>query len=121
MPIYVEGSANTHNVAPGAAAGSNAGTSPPAPVVIAGSLDTRGQITFGTGTSPAAGNQAVITFGMAFTAAPVIVLTPANAATAALQIHAVSVTTTGFTLATQGAPAASQGNGTYSFFYAVHT
>lgn len=121
MPLYVEGEANTHNAAPAAAAGANAGTSPPAPVVTAGSTDLRGQMTFGTGTSPAAGAQVAVTFNMTFSRAPVVILTPANAVTAALNLHATSVGTTGFTLSTQGAPAASQGSGIYSFYYAIHT
>src|SRR5712671_1438059 len=38
---------------PTAAAGANAGTGPPAPVVTANSTDVAGSITFGTGTTPA--------------------------------------------------------------------
>src|SRR5262249_16775549 len=41
--------------APGAAAGANAGTGPPSPVVTAGSSDIRGNITFGPGPAPPAG------------------------------------------------------------------
>lgn len=109
----------TSLTAPGAAAGSNAGTSPPAPVVTAGANDLRGNITFGTGTTPAAGNEVVVTFGTAFSTAPTVIVAPANVATAALQIAAISVTTTGFTLACNTAPAASQANTVYAFNYWV--
>lgn len=56
-----------------------------APVVTAGATDTRGKITFGTGTGPAAGAQVVVTFATAYAAAPYATITPLNAATAALQ------------------------------------
>lgn len=105
--------------APTAVAGANAGTTPPAPVVAASSNDTRGSLTFGTGTTPAAGAQAVVTFAAAFAAAPVVMLTETNALTAALQFYVTSVGTGGFTIATQTAPAASQAATTYGVAWAV--
>lgn len=120
MPQYVEGSAGIHNTAPTAAAGTNAGTAPPAPVVTAGATDVRGNMTFGTGTSAAAGNMVAVTFAAAFSAAPsAVILTPGNAATAALQLCVVSITTTGFTVACNVAPANSQANTVYVFDYIV--
>lgn len=120
MPLFVEGSAGIHNTAPAAAAGSNAGTSPPAPVVTAGATDVRGNMTFGTGTTPAAGNMCAVTFAVAFSAAPsAIVVTAANAATAALQLDVLSITTTGFTVGCNTAPATSQANTVYAFDYIV--
>jgi hypothetical protein len=113
--------ANGHVVAngstPGAAAGSNAGTSPPSPV-IAGD-DTAGGVTFGTGTTPAAGNMVVVTFAAAYATAPTVMLTPRNAATATLDRYVTSVGTGGFTIAFATAPAASQANTVYSMGYQV--
>lgn len=105
--------------APTAVAGSAAGTTPPAPVVAASSDDVRGSLTFGTGTGPAAGNQAVVTFASAYAAAPVVMLEPTNAALAALLPYVTSVGTGGFTVATQLAPAASQANTTYGIAWMV--
>jgi hypothetical protein len=101
-----------------AVAGSNAGTSPPAPVST-GATDARGNITFGTGTTPAAGNMVVVTFGTAYAAAPVVLLTEKNAATALLKTFVAAVSTTAFTVALQAAPAASQANTVYAFGYQV--
>lgn len=110
----------THSgTAPAAAAGANAGTSPPAPVVVAGSDDTRGKITWGTGTTSAAGAQVVVTFASAYGAAPIVTLSPANSATAALNLYVTSVSTTAFTISTQGAPTDSQANTVYAADYEV--
>lgn len=111
--------ADSGGTAPSAAAGANAGGSPPAPVVVGGSNDIRGQITFGTGTAPAAGAMVAVTFATAYSAAPFVLVSPSNAQAASLQICAVSVSTTGFTLSTNDAPAASQANTTYAFNYWV--
>src|SRR6059058_2146035 len=61
---------------PTAAAGANAGGSPPAPVVVAGSTDGRGRITAGTGSAPAAGSLVVVTFGTPYAVAPFVQITP---------------------------------------------
>ena len=103
--------------APTAAAGANAGTSPPAPV-LTGCTDLAGKITFGTGTSPAAGAQAIVTFNVAYASAPKVVITPINSASALLNLY-VSSTTTNFTVSSVNAPSASQGNTIYGFFYHV--
>jgi hypothetical protein len=100
-----------------AAAGANAGTSPPAPVLTR-ATDLSGKITFGTGTTPAAGAQVVATFQVAYANAPVVVVTPVNSASAALNFH-VATTTTTFTVSCVGAPSASQANTVYGFFYHV--
>jgi hypothetical protein len=103
----------------GATAQSGAGTGAPAPVVT-GCNDVRGTVTFGTGTSPAAGNQVYVTFGKQYQANPVVVVCPANAATAALgQPYVATVATSGFIVALPVAPAASQANTVYSFSYMV--
>jgi len=103
-----------------AAAGANAGTGPPAPVV-SGATDRRGTVTFGTGTTPAAGAMVVLTFLSAYAAAPATIhLTPRNAATAALGVaYATAITANGFTISVPTAPAASQANTTYAYSYTV--
>lgn len=105
-----------------ATAGTNAGTAPPAPVVT-DCNDARGRITFGTGTSPTAGDQVDVTFGQAWTAAagavPTVVITPANAVTASLGLYVSTSSLTGFSVSCQNAPAASQGNTVYAFTYMV--
>lgn len=107
--------------APTAAAGGNAGGSPPAPVVTAGDTDARGNITFGTGTVPAAGAMVVVTFNAAFVSAPLgVILTWANVAGAGLgQAYVTAISTTQFTINCTVAPAASQANTTYSINYWV--
>jgi hypothetical protein len=56
----------------------------------------------------------VVTFGTAFAAAPIVVLTARNTATQALGLYVSSVGTTGFTISTTSAPTASQGGTVYS-------
>lgn len=122
MPQYVEGDAAVHNTAPAAAAGAQAGGSPPAPVVTAGDTDLRGSMTFGTGSTATAGAMVAVTFANAFGVAPKAVqITPANAATAALQLYVTSIGTTGFTVGCNSAPASSQANTVYAFDYLVLT
>lgn len=101
--------------APTAAAGANAGTSPPSPVVTAGSTDSRGNTTWGTGTTPAAGAQVVVTFNTPWAAAPIVILMETTLATHNTTsncggVYVTNVTTTAFTVNCQQAPAASQGN-----------
>lgn len=102
---------------PTAAAGSNAGTTPPAPVVVAGSTDSRGRITFGSGATPAAGNMVVVTFSNPYAAAPYVLATLGTANGVGLYI--TNVTTSGFTVGLSTAPAASQANTTYAVNYQV--
>jgi hypothetical protein len=104
--------------APTAAAGANAGTGPPAPVVFAGSNDTRGRISFGTGTAPASGSMVVVTFAAAYTTAPFVILTPTGGATANLVLFVQGpLSTTSFNVSVSNTPAASQTNGFYSCDY----
>jgi hypothetical protein len=100
-----------------AAAGTNAGTSPPAPVKNS-CTDVDGQITFGTGTSPAAGIMVSVTFAQTYAHAPSITVSPINSASASLNLY-VQSTTSGFTLRCVNAPSASQGNTVYGFNYHV--
>jgi hypothetical protein len=98
-----------------ATAGSNAGTSPPSPVISGTDLD--GQVTFGTGTSPSAGQQVTVSFAKSYTN-PRVVITPINSASASLNFY-VSVTSTTFTVSSVNAPSASQSNTVYGFNYHV--
>jgi hypothetical protein len=111
----------TTGVAPGAAAGANNGTTPPAPTVVTGSTDGRGSIQFGSGGTPAAGEQIVVTFATAYGGgAPVVTLSGGNAATSALgAIYPGAVTATGFTVRCMTAPSASQGGTVFLVQYKV--
>ncbi len=103
--------------APTVAAGANAGTTPPAPVLVAGSTDARGRVTFGTGATPAAGAMVVVTFSNAYSTAPIVVATQGTAVGAGAYV--ASVSTTGFTFGFTTAPTASQANTVYAFNYQV--
>jgi hypothetical protein len=101
------------------AAAAGAGTSPPAPTLLAASSDTQGQVSIGTGTATAAGAVCTVTFSSAFTVAPIVVLSPANAATSVLQPYVATVATGTFQVAFNVAPAISQATGTYLVNYVV--
>lgn len=93
----------------------HAGTSPPAPIgTNAGNLS--GSVSFGSGTSPAAGSMLDVAFTAYAGTNYRIALTPLNAATAALGLYAVK---SGgyFTICASNAPAASQANTTYAVDY----
>jgi hypothetical protein len=104
---------------PGGTAGAGAGTSPPAPIVTAGSDNRSGTVTWGTGTSPTTGNQVTVTFGQTFAVVPVVMFSNGNGPTSGLNVNIQSVTTTGFVISTGNAPAASQANTTYKIAWAV--
>lgn len=109
----------TMSAAPSASAGAQAGTSPPAPVVAASSRDVRGSATFGTGGSATAGELCVIDFNSSYAIPPVVVISPANAATAALLPYVAGADETGFGVSTQVAPSSSQAATKYAFNWAV--
>ena len=104
--------------APACAAGAAAGGTPPAPVVTK-ATDAAGIITFGTGTSPGAGDMVDVTFHRAYGTEPFIVLCPMNAATAALLPYLTSPASAGFSISFQSAPAASQANTTYAVSWLI--
>lgn len=107
--------------APTAVGGTNAGTTPPAPVVSSLATDVAGNITFGSGSgSPAAGIQLSVTFATPFVNAPTVMLIAKNDATQVLGLS-VTTTTTGFNVVTHTALGTSQGNTTYSIDYLVHS
>ena len=103
--------------APAIAAGAGAGTGPT--VAVSRASDLSGVIEVTTGTTPtAAGVVATLTFAAAYTAAPNVQLTPANAVTAALYGTAnpwPSTTTT--TLVLTAGAAALTASTAYKWFY----
>lgn len=115
--LILGGRLSTTGTAGAAVAGAQAGSSAPTPIVVAGSNDARGRVTFGTGTGSAAGAMAIVTLNGTFASAPYIQLTPTNAATAALTVYVASVGANNFTISVANAPTDSQGNGTYSVNY----
>jgi hypothetical protein len=113
-PLLIQGSLPT------AAAGAGAGASPPAPVVTTNALNHRGNITFGTGTTPAAGAMATVSFtGAAYASVPTVTVNPRNSATQALGLYVSATATGSFTVSAATAPAASQANTVYSFDFTV--
>lgn len=123
MPVYIEGDGAAHSGTPTAAAGSNAGTTPPVPIVAAASRDFKGSLTFGTGAGAGvvAGDHLVdLTFAAAFDAPPqVVVLTAANQITAALTLYVSNVTATGFSIGSNTNPAKLQAPTKYAVDYMV--
>lgn len=112
--------ANTILSAPALAALTDNGTTPPSPTFSSiGGTDVRGFVKFGSGSSPSAGDQISITFTKAYSDAPIVVVSPQNAATAALGLYVSSIATTGFKVATQNAPSASQSGATYGAAFTV--
>jgi len=103
--------------APTLAAGAALGTSPPAITTGTASSDQQGQYGFGSGTAPAAGVVMTVTFNRAYSNAPRVVLTPTTGATVGLGLYISAVSTTGFTISCQTAPAASQANTVYGVNY----
>jgi hypothetical protein len=101
------------------AAGAALGTGPPA-IVPGSSTDQCGLITFGTGTTPAAGSLMTVSFATAYAAAPkAVILIPINAATQALGLYCPAPLAGSFAPGCTVAPAASQGNTVYGFMYIV--
>lgn len=115
-PVDVTG---VNRVTPAAAYGAGAGTSPPGTPTVTGD-DARGEVTFGSGTSPVAGVVVTITFTQPrdVNRPPVVVLSEATQATAGVDLAAVLTTAggqiTGFTINSNTRNlTASQANGTY--------
>lgn len=99
-------------------AGASAGTTPPNPVVTSGH-DTRGRVTFGTGTGPSSGVMVHVTFNKSYViTVPSVMVVAENDATAALQLSAAP-TLNGFDLRAGVSPAASQANTVYAFAWHV--
>lgn len=104
-------------------ASGGAGTSPPDPVVTAGSTDLGGTVTWGTGTTPNTQAQLAVAFGAAWTipggGGPHVVIEPLNSATQALGLYVSGVSPTGFNVYAAVAPTGGQSAGTYQFSYIV--
>lgn len=100
-------------------AGAAAGTSPPTATLQSSASDVAGETNGGSGTSPATGAYQNVVFAQAYTATPIVVITPQNAATAALGGYVTSKSANGFTISVAVAPAASQAVGTYIWDYVV--
>jgi hypothetical protein len=89
------------------------GGSPPS-IVIGQRGDFGGTITFGSGTSPTSGQLIQIAYGSYRGGAPVITLSPTNAAAQALGLYPCGKSGSGFYICAANAPSASQANTTYS-------
>lgn len=95
-------------------AGASAGTTPPAPRIVQGH-DARGDVGFGTGTTPSSGVMIHVAFNKAFGQIPCVLICPVGDATAALQLNVGTVSVNGFDVRAAVAPAASQANTVYEF------
>ncbi len=78
--------------------------------------DTNGTVTINTGSSPVLGIMATITFKLAFSETPRVLITPVGASSAGLQFY-VTRTTTGFSIGTTSAPLSGT-NYVFDFFAA---
>jgi hypothetical protein len=105
----------------GTIAAQTANGSTPATPTVAGN-DQRGKVTLGSGTGPTSGTQVTITYASAsgwVAATPYVLLTPLNAATAALEPYVAASSATAFSVGFAVAPAAGQAAGTYQLNYRV--
>lgn len=100
-----------------AAAGANAGTAPPLPLVTGNDSCGTVSVTTGSG-SPASGDLADVTFAHPYGKTPVVVVGAANDAAAVLQPSATNASTTGFRITVHGTPGTAT---TYLFTYHVLT
>lgn len=95
-----------------AAAAAGAGTSPPAPVVTAGSTIIRGGLTCGTGSGATTGVLVTVTFSATLPAVPFVEITETTLALSALSLAVTSISTTGFSISATS-PSSSQANTVY--------
>ena len=99
-------------------AGAAAGASPPAPAAVNDCGDYRGTLTFGTGSAPSTDALARVTYSQSRGQNLTVLLTPMNAATAALGLY-VTLANGYFEICAANAPAASQANSTFAVGYEV--
>ena len=90
-----------------------------APAVGGSGNDLYGVFSFGTGTGATTGTVGGISFETNFAAPPVIILTPANAATAALGVYVASTNAGFFDIGVATAPSDGQAADTYVINYSV--
>lgn len=88
--------------------------------MVVGSTDAAGQISFGSGGSPAVGSQVTVTFQHAYPTAPTVVAGSANLATPSRQLYVGNVTVNGFDIGFVAAPTAYKPVGTYRVNYRVN-
>ncbi len=113
--MFSDGSWHLVGTAATVSAAAGAGTSPPAPVATnCGTYS--GQITFGTGTGPAAGRMVRVAFPVFRGTGYSVFITPTNAATQPLGLYAEK-DGNGFWIDAVTAPDASQANTIYSVDY----
>jgi hypothetical protein len=118
VDLRVRGHFVTTSLPPTAAAQPQAGSGAPAPTLVRAD-DHKGLVSFGTGTTPAAGPQVRVAFSKAFGGQVAVTLTAANLATALLGAPYVATDAAGFTIYLPAAPAASQAATTYQYDYQV--
>jgi hypothetical protein len=119
--VGASGHLNLKGGAPTIIAGSATGGTPPAPVATNCS-DSKGSISFGTGSGAIAGELVRVTYGANFSdtgGTPAVSVTPLNAATAALGLYVTKNGSTAFSLNAANVPAVSAANTTYAFDYHV--
>ena len=109
-------SLNRHLTINGSVPSASAGTA----VGIGGTVsvngtDTAGTVNINTGSSPPAGNLAIVTFATKYAKTPYVVVTPIGSSAAGLQFY-VTRNANGFTLATANAPPAGV---SFNFDYVV--
>lgn len=118
--LYENDSSGVPHVVVGASTSAYAGAArgTGAPSVTHSGNDFSGVFRFGTGTGASTGSVGGVTFGDGFTSAPSVVLTPGNAATAALRLYATSGSGN-FDIGVATAPTDGQAADTYVIYYKV--
>lgn len=104
---------NAGTIPSAVANGAALGTSPPAATLRSTSRDVEGIVSLGSGTSPAAGTVATITYGTPFSLKPFATVAPASAAAAdmGLYVDDAASSATQLVIGCRNAPAASQSAG----------
>lgn len=105
------------NQIPSVAPGAGAGTTPVTPT-LTNANDTKGQISITTGTSTPAGVIVTLTFVRNYLTAPIVILTPANAATANIMVSSkITAASTVTTFTINSTTTALADATTYSWFF----
>lgn len=105
------------NQIPTVVAGAGAGTTPGTPT-LTNTNDTKGQISITTGTSTPAGVVVTLTFARNYQTAPIVILTPANAATANIMVSSKITAASTITTFTINSTTTALADATaYSWFY----
>lgn len=99
--------------------GRGAGSAAPDVTAAPASNGVRGTISFGSGSAPEPGEQAVVTYPQPLPAPGFVQLTSGNDATARLLPYVAASTESGFTVAVASSPSAGQPAETYTLTYQV--